>query len=250
MIKEGINRVLELASPNFHADEKGRTFSDKIFKEIKPDMIRMPSDMSVSSLEAVVDYIKNNLDDEAKYCIHVSSYDRVDVYGEYIPEFCVRKNYITALPGVRSFPFNEYMDSEVFNVKIQAFFNHSESREKLLAIVGNVADETGITTRDDGVTQQVEVKTGIVRKAEVELPNPVELLHFDTFPEIEVAPRKFVFRMRKGGNGPMYALFDTGDTLWQREYVGKIKKYLNSALCPADPALADSLFVQRVVVIG
>ena len=48
----------------------------------------------------------------------------------------------------------------------------NEDRAKLLALTGNVVDESVKTYGDDGVSQQATVKSGVTSVASVKVPNP------------------------------------------------------------------------------
>jgi len=230
MIEKAINKVLLLGQPNFK-EHAGKLFSDKPLKEVKPEAGPVPGVLKIKTLSGIVDYIKNNLDDEAEYVIHIDDYDKVQLYGKYDGEFCRRKQYICADSELRGFNYGQWMDHESFIISILSFFKPNESRSSLMEYLASLSDNTSVNLMDDGVSQSAEVKTGVVSKSEKKVPNPVDLLPFETFPEIDVLKRDFVFRIKKRSAGVLEcALFESGDTKWKIDYIQLIKKYFDEQL--------------------
>ncbi|EJQ43640.1 hypothetical protein IEQ_04968 [Bacillus cereus BAG6X1-2] len=65
-------------------------------------------------------------------------------------------------------------------------------------MIGNVVDETLKEIEDNGVTQAEIVNTGTATKGQVKVPNPVEIMPYRTFLEVEQPESRFIFRMREG----------------------------------------------------
>jgi hypothetical protein len=94
-------------------------------------------------------------------------------------------------------------------------------------VVGSIQTESVQTSTDDGVSQTVTARSGIAKLVSMEVPNPVVLRPFRTFPEIEQPASNFVLRMeRRDGKLPRVALFETSDNQWKVEAVKKIGTYL------------------------
>lgn len=244
MIKSAIEKIISLAEPNFR-ELDGKTYSDKRFIEVKPEPGPSPKSLNIRTLSGIVDYIKSNLDDETDHVIHITDYNHVDLFGKYDPEFCRRKEYIISQSELKRFAYGQFMDVESFNITLQSYFQKNDTLDKLLSIVGNLCDDTFVNLSDDGVTQTATAKVGVVTKVDVKLPNPVELVPYETFPELEGIPRKFVFRLRKR-SGVECALFESGDTKWKLDYIQAIREYFESQLY-ADAELGEAL---RITIIA
>ena len=229
MIKEAMEHVQRLAAPNFKEWE-GKLYSDKHLEEVKPEAGPLPKVLVINTLSGVADYIKNELDNESGYIVHVLDYNQVAIYGEYDPEFCRRKCYISAKSDLKRFEYGRFMHTESFIIGLMSFFQPTESLVNLLAYAGKMTDETTVNIDDDGITQTASVKTGVVAKADKPVPNPVELIPFETFPEIEGVPRKFIFRVTKSRGAVECALFESGDTKWELDYIQAIKRYFEEQL--------------------
>lgn len=229
MIKEAMQETVRMAAPNYK-ELNGKIFSDKTMSEIKPKQGPDPVNLSIKTLSGVVDYIKNNLDDESDYLIHIDDYNTVTLYGKYDPEFCRRKRYVNSDSQLQRFQYGRFMDIESFIISLMAYFIPNDTLFNLLAYIGKLSDNTSITLNDDGITQNATIKTGVVSQAEKPVPNPIELIPYETFPEIEGVKRKFVFRLSKRSTGVECALFESGDTCWKIEYVKRIKTYLTEQI--------------------
>lgn len=229
MIVKAIEKIVSLAVPNYKEID-GKIYSDKKLSEVKPEPGPDPKCLNINTLSGVVDYIKNNLDDENEYIIHIHDYNSVCLYGKYIPEFCRRKTYVSAKSDLSRFEYGRFLDTESFIIGLMSHFKEGGNLADILAYSGKMTDETTVNLDDDGITQVASVKTGVVSKADKAVPNPVELIPYETFPEIEGIGRKFVFRVTKTRGRAECALFESGDTRWKLQYIQLIKKYFEEQL--------------------
>jgi hypothetical protein len=71
--------------------------------------------------------------------------------------------------------------------------------------------------KDDGTTQQVSASAGLAKVALVDVPNPVTLRPYRTFPEVEQPESEYVFRAKSGQGDdlPAVALFEVEDPSWR-----------------------------------
>ena len=156
-----------------------------------------PVALEVSTLTALVDYLKSNVDvhDIAQLICHVESPTRVSIRSRLEGGFLVRLTFISATARTRRMEFNAFKDSETFNIWIQSCFVDTPitadggelkptDKGLVLAYVGNVKSELVQGTSDDGVSQEVTVKSGIASVKKVVLPNPVTLRPYRTFNEV------------------------------------------------------------------
>lgn len=79
--------------------------------------------------------------------------------------------------------------------------------------------------------KKVTIKTGVASVAEAQVPNPVTLAPYRTFPEIEQVESKFIFRMKEG---PRAAIFEADGGAWKNETMFLIKEYLKDELKDLD----------------
>ncbi|GKX29040.1 hypothetical protein SH1V18_15200 [Vallitalea longa] len=183
----------------------------------------------LTTLTGVIDYVKNGIDGDIvgkDLTIHIKSPSIVKIYSK-LNKDRNREQLVEAEAILPRIDFNYFMDTERFNIMLQSCFEHSVDLKTMLKIVGNIQEEVVKNTGDDGITQTVTARSGIARVADVELPNPVELAPYRTFPELQQPYSKFVLRMQRG---PEAALFEAGGTGWRVNAMEGIKQYLSEAL--------------------
>jgi len=193
-----------------------------------------PTAVCLFTLTGLVDYVKANrdklpLDD----CVlHVVHQGEVRLLGKLqAPPFHRRHGYaITSFEPMlgKGFSFGAFYDRETFNVALQTLFVDTPERAQVLAVVGNLKEEQVRHAEDDGVTQTVTGRAGIVLGKDVQVPNPVTLRPFRTFREIEQPASKFVLRLQSGKEGelPKCALFEADGGAWKLEAMIAIRSYL------------------------
>lgn len=229
MIKEALQYVIGLSVPSIR-EIHGDTYSDKPLHRVEP-FIPRASAIQMHTLTGLVDYIKANIDTMAdKMIIEVKSPTEVSLYSK-LDETRNRENLVRVSARIPDFPFDTFMNQEHFCINLQSKFIDSEDRALILRIAGTV--EAGSVTEygDDGITQKATVKTGIARKEEALVPNPVKLRPYRTFIEVEQPASDFIFRMKQGKyDGIEGAIFEADGGAWMAAATKKIKEYLEFEL--------------------
>jgi len=225
MIKEAIEYLLNKVSYEIR-EINGTTYhiNNSNFEEITRPTI---TSLTVNSLTSLIDYIKEQPDEFSteNMILQVETHTRVNLFGSL--KGGVRDDYIMAIASVPTIGFGQFYDLENFNVMLQSCFEKTDDVLKLLQLVCNIKEETIKNTSDDGTTQRVVAKTGIAIIEEIAVPNPVLLVPFRTFPEVEQPESKFVFRLQ---NGPRAALFEADAGAWKLKAMQSIKEYLQSRI--------------------
>ena len=184
--------------------------------------------LTVSTLTGLVDYIKSDLDKlPEKLLIQVISPREVALYSPLNADR-EREQYISAeaiLPD--NVVYDRFIGTEQFNIMLQSAFVDVGTKSALLKYTGLIQDEAVKTIGDDGVSQQVTVKTGVASVGQAIVPNPVELAPYRTFPEVEQPISKFIFRMQEG---PRAALYEADGGAWRDKAILSIKEYLQEEL--------------------
>lgn len=184
--------------------------------------------LTVSTLTGLVDYIKSDLDKlPEKLLIQVISPREVALYSPLNADR-EREQYISAeaiLPD--NVVYDRFIGTEQFNIMLQSAFVDVGTKSALLKYTGLIQDEAVKTTGDDGVSQQVTVKTGVASVGQAIVPNPVELAPYRTFSEVEQPISKFIFRMQEG---PRAALYEADGGAWRNKAILSIKEYLQEEL--------------------
>mgnify|MGYP001009153564 CR=1 FL=1 len=228
MIKEALQYITGLSAPNTKEID-GRLFSDKPMSEVKSPFIGT-DDFPIHTLSGIVDYLKIRDDNAEHYIIHVADYNKVFVYGEYEAPYGKRKLYITSFHTGFKYQFGKFYDPEMFIINLQSEFQLTDMMKGVLTIAGGVRSESAVETSDDGFTQNVTAKTGIAKLVNIELPNPILLAPYRSFPEIEPVEIPCILRCRKTGAGVEFALFESGGTQCVLEYIKRIRDHLAAEL--------------------
>lgn len=129
------------------------------------------------------------------------------------------------------FEYGREYDQESFLVSMQACFKGSDDREAVTILASNIVNTQQANFSDDGVTQQAVIKTGITTKDNALVPNPVHLIPYRTFLEVDQPGSDFVFRISEGrGGAPVFKLVSADGGLWKSQAVENVKGYLVNAL--------------------
>jgi len=226
MIKEALEYIIGLREAKV-IDVDGEKYLTNSCHKIKKPIVDCP--FTTTTLQGVVDYIKNNIDTEIVgngFTVHIESPSKVTVYSK-LNKDRRREILLKAIAIVPNFPTDRYMDAEMFNIQLLSKFVPTDSLRTIMQLAGTIKEGSEQEVADDGITQRVTAKAGIARYEDIEVGNPFKLTPFRTFPEVEQPSSLFIFRIRKG---PECALFDCGDTYWRNEAMNGIKEFLTKNL--------------------
>ncbi|MCF6466373.1 hypothetical protein [Clostridium sp. Cult2] len=197
-----------------------------LFSKVPLTRVNFPrvETLEVSNLTSITDYMKSNIDGyKEKLLIQVVSPREVrlltplnddDVRDEILRAVAILPNNVF---------YDRFIDTERFNIMLQSGFTDNEDKELLLKFTGLIRDEAVKDTGDDGISQAVTIKTGVASVGDAQVPNPVTLAPFRTFPEVIQPESKFIFRMR---SGPEAALYEADGGAWKNQAMKRIKEYL------------------------
>jgi len=244
MIKEALEYLVNLRRPTT-VSVKGRIYSTG---ELIPVIEPSAGTLCVATLSALVGYIAADCDaligagEIDRLTAHVESPTCVKLYAPASGDFKVRPELLCAKPVLREFPFGKYISGEEMVVYLQTcFVRNAGDWVKVLAVAGNVTAGATRDYTDDGISQAVTARVGVATKADVAMPNPVQLAPFRTFPEIEQPLSSFVFRARSNGpdSTPSFALFESDGGAWRIEAMRRISDWLKGACDKAIPTAGD-----------
>lgn len=231
MIKEAMEYVARLKEESMEPIIKeinGKIYCNKNLARY--DEEEMASAIEATTLTAMVDYIRNKSDElRESMVIQVKNPKEVVLYSGLTKERR-REHLFKSSAIVPRFEFDNWYDQERFLIELQANFEMSEDLLAILKVSGNVEAKTTANYGDDGMTQKTTIKQGIASKADVLVPNPVTLIPYRTFLEVEQPSSQFVFRIKDHGGEPVFKIVEAEGGLWRNEAMGYIKQYLENAL--------------------
>jgi hypothetical protein len=216
-----------VAAQLIHVETIGeRTYTDRpLLGLFEPQ----PKTLGGDTLQSLADFAEWTFGNVPGHFTHIESEVAVSIQSGIIGQFMQRHCWFRSQCPIKPFPFGQYMPTEDFIIRLQSQFVPNEHRAAILQIVGNLSDEDVRTLSDDGVTQTVNVKGGIVMKGQADLPNPVTLKPFRTFAEVDQPSGLFVLRVTKSAssNKPQLALFEADGGAWKLQAIANIKKWLS-----------------------
>lgn len=233
MLKDFLEQIIsyvKAASPVIKVGE--RDYFNVPGTAPSPILDPAPPAMKFNTLTGLVAWCKDHMGDNEGVYLVVENPAQVVAYPKVFGAFKQRSPLAIANHVANKFPTGSFMDPENFIIAALTRFAPSAALSQVLLIVGNVTDEAVRTLKDDGVSQQVTARDGLVGLSNVVLPNPVNLVPYQVFPEITGPEMPFVFRGRKGHAGAEFALFDTSDSQWRVEANKRTVEWLkaNTAL--------------------
>jgi len=241
MIEEGaFKSIVELALAGVEAPlvqvEDGTTRSKvPLYETRQPE--KEPVPLAVARLDSLVRYLAKNLDalDPKEVVVLVENERRVFVASRIRGTCNQRFGYASAssmYDEIRG--FGNFLDQETFVIWLQSCFADTPDRRKLLDLVGSIQSRDDQTVTDDGVAQTVNVKVSTAPSGEIvntaDVPNPIFLVPFRSFPEVDGVSAPFVVRVRKGSSGPEVALFEADCGAWKVQACDQVRDYLQAQL--------------------
>ena len=222
MIKEALEYIVGLKTPVI-TEIDGNTYSDKPLNRIS--YVPYAKTIGMKTLTSLVEYIKANIDSMSeKMIVHVISPTEVHLYSSLDADR--KREYLVEVNAeLPDFRFGSFIDHENFVIALQSKFVPNEDRDLVLKFAGTVEDGTVAEYGDDGVTQKATSKTGVASKADAVVPNPVNLIPYRTFLEVQQPASDFIFRM-KSSCGVQCAIFEADGGAWKNEAMSRIKNYL------------------------
>ena len=226
----------ELKMPVLFEDKNGEQYiyCNGEYERVKkrdPEKIVKAEAFETFSLDGLIDYIKADTEglfnQGIRHIVRVKSPTTVEVIAPQHGYWRERELVAYCKALVPEISFGRYMDTEQFQIMVQTCFMESENRAKVLQVAGSVRKEQNMQTADDGVSQKVTINAGVSTAADVIVRNPVTLIPFRTFREVEQPESPFVLRFNEEGAA---ALFTGDGSKWKLEAVSAIRKYLEEAL--------------------
>lgn len=233
---EGIKEAIEfIANQGVKAEApktievNGRTYCTKDLRRIGRADKAEP--ITATTLTSLVDYIKESRHElRERMIIQVVSATKVLLYSGLLAERD-RETLFEVNALLPMFEYNREYDQETFLVSMQSCFAPSEDREAVTILASNIVNTQQATYSDDGISQQAVIKTGVTTKENALVPNPVKLIPYRTFLEVEQPASEFVFRISADRSGaPVFKLVVADGGRWKSQAVDNVKKYLINAL--------------------
>ncbi|MEW5952661.1 MAG: hypothetical protein AB1815_02730 [Bacillota bacterium] len=202
MTKEVLEYLLKLVEIET-MEHDGLIYSNKMLHRIPEPS---PKVFGTRSLASIVELINQEHDHQrlGNLIIHVDEPTEICVFST-LRDDLGRFQIYSAVAQLPDRKLGAYVDLEEMIIRLKSTFVQTETRDKLIHILGNTKEEAVKTSSDDGISQTVAAKTGIATVSNVTLPPIIKLAPYRTFVEVEQPEGEFLLRLQ---NGPRAALFE------------------------------------------
>lgn len=225
MLREFVDRIAELATPKtFEID--GFVYSNQDLDLIH-EKKKMPKCINVTGLDSICKLVRNEADHVGlQIFVQVKNYREVSVFTTLDDEED-RATLYTCAADTPSVTIGSYMNYEKAVIELRSLYIPNPGSEYLLKLISSISKESKVMSTDNGVTQQVEAKTGIALNSMVPIEPRVELCPFRTFIEVEQPASDFLLRISDRGE---IGLFAADGGVWKLEATRNIAEYFEKSL--------------------
>ena len=230
MLKAFVEKIVDLGATFREISYDGINYTSRALHKIER---QKASAFVVHTLTGLKDYLVTNKDGLifSNIIVSVVSPLEVVVMSALDLYYRDREYFIKAECEASKFYFGNFYDLESFNVALQSMFVQTDVARALLKQAGNISNDSNVNHADDGVSQQITVKSGVRIVENTIAMNPVLLSPYRTFREIEQPESNFVFRLRKGGDSaPSCGLFEADGGAWENTAILSIARWLKTNL--------------------
>lgn len=221
----------------------GETYANKNL--IRYGAPKRANAIEASSLSSLVDYIEHCAEEfeYQKLIIQIENPKKVSLIS-FLDAERKRECLFECRAQISDFQFDKWYDQERFMIEAQSNFLMNEDLELIMKLAGNVEKRNNTAFSDDGRTQVVSASVGVASKADVIVPNPVTLIPFRTFQEVQQPESKFVFRIGDKEE-PLFKLIEAENGIWKNAAINNIKEYLYECLVEMPVELRE-----KITIIG
>lgn len=229
-LRDAIDRITDLARP-FTMEADGHKFCSKALLEVKAEEFS-PTVYEVDTLDALVKLIlTEGLTLGRRLYVRVDSARKVTVTTTYnngeLRNPYLRFPLYEAVSDVPGVTIGNLMSQERAIVELQSLYGATPDRDYLLDLLSRIDVNEGVSSVDNGVTQEVNVRTGAVLKQATPVRPIVQLQPYRTFLEVEQPVSDFLLRVSKEGEP---TLLEADGGAWKLEAKRSIAAYLAEKL--------------------
>ena len=158
--------------------------------------------------------------------IQVKDYKSVSVFTE-LDEDEDRLYLYRCTADTPAITTERFMTYEKAVIELRSLYIPNNGTEYLLKLLSSVSNESKVTSSDNGVTQQVEAKSGIALSSMVKVEPRVTLQPFRTFIEVAQPASEFLLRINERGE---IGFFPADGGVWKLEATRNVAAYFEEKL--------------------
>ena len=225
MLKEMIEKIEYMAKP-FIYEEDGQVFSNKEMIHVM-DKKPMPACIDLTGLDSVCKMVRNEYEHVGlQIFIQVKDYHSVSVFSE-LDEDEDRLYLYKCVAETPAVTTDRFMPYEKAVIELRSLYIPNEGTKYLLQLLSSISNESKVTSSDNGVTQQVEARSGIALNSMVKIEPRVPLQPFRTFIEVEQPESEFLLRINDRGE---IGFFPADGGVWKLEATRNVASYFEAEL--------------------
>lgn len=234
MLKEALEYIVSLKTPRTY-EVQNMTFAseDLVLLDKRPNR---PGCIKLHSLDALISILKieHQRDEIQKpIFVHVISPTQVQAFTSYRADDLQRDQLYT-VEAVLPQRKEGWMNFDQMMISLRSQYIPTEDMKYIVELLSKVSDENSVQSNDNGLTQQVTVKSGISMAQKAMVRPRVSLTPFRTFVEVEQPTSEFLLRLRSAQEGrdseAAVALFEADGGAWQLEAKRNVAEYLRTGL--------------------
>ena len=224
MDKSAIEKIVELGAPNIH-EEYGYTYSDKPLFVVEEPRV---STLTFHTLDGLVNSLLAEHDEfSSPMLIEVKDEETVIACSAISGADRKREIPYKVEAELISIPFDRRLDYETMMITLKSKFVQTDELLELVKLLGTITEENNTTASDDGFTQTVVVRKGIMLH-ENKAVNPIRRLKpYRTFNEVDQPESEFLLRLSEGGG---VALYEADGGAWKLQARRNVADYLRTKL--------------------
>ena len=225
MIREAIEKIEQMAAPTFH-EVDGSVYSNQqmvLVQDKKP----MPRCIDLTGLDSVCKLVRNEAEQVGlQIFIQVKDYKSVSVFTE-LDEDEDRLYLYKCTADTPAVTTDRFMPYEKAVIELRSLYIPNKGTEYLLQLLSSISNESKVTSSDNGVTQQVEARSGIALSSMVKIEPRVSLQPFRTFVEVAQPESEFLLRINERGE---IGFFPADGGVWKLEATRNVAAYFEYEL--------------------
>lgn len=225
MLREMMEKVEAMAKPFVH-EVDGQVFSNQKMVHVA-DRKPMPRCIELTGLDSVCKMVRNEAEHVGlQIFIQVKDYKSVSVFTE-LDEDEDRLYLYNCVADTPAVTMNRFMAYENAVIELRSLYIPNKGTEYLLQLLSSISNESKVTSSDNGVTQQVEARSGIALNSMVKIEPRVTLQPFRTFVEVAQPESEFLLRINDRGE---IGFFPADGGVWKLEATRNVAAYFEDKL--------------------
>ena len=225
MFRDMINRIVELAAPTT-VEVDGAVYSNQNLLFVR-DKKPMPRCIDLTGLDSICKMVRNEADHVGQQIfIQVKDYKSVNVFTalDIDEDRMYLYKCIADTPNVTT---DRFMAYEKAVIELRSLYIPNEGTKYLLQLLSSISNESKVISTDNGVTQQVEARSGIALNSMVKIEPRVTLQPFRTFVEVAQPESEFLLRINERGE---IGFFPADGGVWKLEATRNVADYFEMNL--------------------